>query len=129
MQVHYIANFIEIQILPGASSGHDRVDCAGSENGGAGSGPGSAPGSGEEDQWSLWSRIVADWDAYNAATGKRKTSLVPVGSGSGGDRNQPCIKELVRKGVPHHFRGIVWQLLCGAHDSPDKKQYAEYIKV
>jgi hypothetical protein len=39
------------------------------------------------------------------------------------------IQELVRKGVPHHFRGIVWQLLCGAHDSPVKKQYADYIKA
>nr|CAD7259003.1 unnamed protein product [Timema shepardi] len=38
-------------------------------------------------------------------------------------------KDLVRKGVPHHFRGIVWQLLCGAHDSPVKKQYADYIKA
>ena len=35
----------------------------------------------------------------------------------------------MRKGIPHHFRGIVWQLLCGAHDSPVKKQYAEYIKA
>nr|CAD7570155.1 unnamed protein product [Timema californicum] len=39
------------------------------------------------------------------------------------------ISDLVRKGVPHHFRGIVWQLLCGAHDSPVKKQYADYIKA
>jgi len=27
------------------------------------------------------------------------------------------------------FRGIVWQLLSGAHDSPVKKQFAEYIKA
>lgn len=26
-------------------------------------------------------------------------------------------------------RGIVWQLLSGAHDSPVKKQFAEYIKA
>jgi hypothetical protein len=26
------------------------------------------------------------------------------------------------------FRGIVWQLLCGAHDSPVKKEFAHYIK-
>lgn len=31
--------------------------------------------------------------------------------------------------MPHHFRGIVWQLLCCAHDSPVKKQYADYIKA
>ncbi|CAB3384385.1 Hypothetical predicted protein [Cloeon dipterum] len=39
------------------------------------------------------------------------------------------LQDLVRKGVQHHFRGIVWPLLCGAHDSPVKKQYAEYIKA
>jgi ecotropic viral integration site 5 protein len=38
------------------------------------------------------------------------------------------VKELVRKGIPHHFRAIAWQLLCNAADT-DKKQYAEYIKA
>lgn len=28
-----------------------------------------------------------------------------------------------------YCRGIVWQLLSGAHDSPVKKQFAEYIKA
>ncbi|KAK9499395.1 hypothetical protein O3M35_002439 [Rhynocoris fuscipes] len=35
---------------------------------------------------------------------------------------------MVRKGIPHHFRGIMWQLLCDAHNSPEKDQFAEYIK-
>jgi len=39
------------------------------------------------------------------------------------------MQDLVRRGIPHHFRGIVWQLLCGAHDSPDKAKYADYIKA
>ncbi|XP_065213139.1 ecotropic viral integration site 5 ortholog isoform X2 [Planococcus citri] len=64
----------------------------------------------EEDLWSVWGHIVNDWDNYM----KKKNNLV---------------KDLVRKGIPHHFRGIVWQLLCGAHDLPVKKQYAEYIKA
>lgn len=64
---------------------------------------------GEEDIWSLWATIVTDWDAAQ----KRKS---------------PSVKELVRKGIPHHFRAIVWQLLCSASDT-DKKQYAEYIKA
>lgn len=38
------------------------------------------------------------------------------------------MKELVRKSIPHYFRAIVWQLLCGASDA-DKKQYADYIKA
>ena len=35
---------------------------------------------------------------------------------------------MVRSGVPHHFRGMAWQLLCGAHDSEDKMKYSEYMK-
>lgn len=64
---------------------------------------------GEEDIWSIWATIVTDWETAF----KRKN---------------PSVKELVRKGIPHHFRAIAWQLLCGAKDT-DKKQYAEYIKA
>ncbi|BET00471.1 TBC [Nesidiocoris tenuis] len=64
---------------------------------------------GEEDNWTVWGRIANDWDSY-----KKKSSY---------------IKEMVRKGIPHHFRGIVWQLLCDAHNSPEKDQFAEYIKA
>src|SRR4051812_48187216 len=64
---------------------------------------------GEEDIWSIWALIVTDWDAAQ----KRKN---------------PSVKELVRKGIPHHFRAIAWQLLCNAGDA-DKKQYAEYLKA
>ncbi|XP_077281043.1 ecotropic viral integration site 5 isoform X1 [Temnothorax americanus] len=68
------------------------------------------PADGEENTWTLWGHIVADWDYHWK---KRKE----------------FVKELVRQGIPHHFRGIVWQLLSGAHDSPVKKQFAEYIKA
>ncbi|KYN29205.1 hypothetical protein ALC57_01327 [Trachymyrmex cornetzi] len=71
---------------------------------------GGSGADGEENTWTLWGHIVADWD-YNWK--KRKE----------------FVKELVRQGIPHHFRGIVWQLLSGAHDSPVKKQFAEYIKA
>lgn len=64
---------------------------------------------GEEDIWSIWATIVTDWEAAQ----RRKT---------------PTVKELVRKGIPHHFRAIVWQLLCGASET-DKKQYAEHLKA
>lgn len=64
---------------------------------------------GEEDIWSLWGSIVTDWDGAM----KRKS---------------PPVRDLVRKGIPHHFRAIVWQLLCGASEA-DKKQYADYIKA
>jgi hypothetical protein len=35
----------------------------------------------------------------------------------------------VRKGIPVHFRGITWQLLCDANNSPDKFKYAEHLKT
>lgn len=38
-------------------------------------------------------------------------------------------QDLVRMGIPHHFRGIVWQLLCNAYNSPLKAKYAEYLKM
>uniref|UniRef100_A0A8C9KKY0 Ecotropic viral integration site 5 like n=1 Tax=Panthera tigris altaica TaxID=74533 RepID=A0A8C9KKY0_PANTA len=37
--------------------------------------------------------------------------------------------ELIRKGIPHHFRAIVWQLLCSATDMPVKNQYSELLKM
>lgn len=65
---------------------------------------------GEEDLWTLWGRLVSNWEAE-----WRK-------------RNQ-WVRDLVRAGVPHHFRGIVWQLLAGVDTSPEKRQYASYIKA
>lgn len=38
-------------------------------------------------------------------------------------------QELVRKGIPHHFRAIVWQLLCSAQNLPIKDQYSELLKM
>ncbi|XP_038216924.1 ecotropic viral integration site 5 ortholog isoform X2 [Zerene cesonia] len=65
---------------------------------------------GEEDLWGLWGRLVSSWE-----TEWRR-------------RNQ-FVRDLVRQGVPHHFRGIVWQLLAGVDSSPEKKLYASYIKA
>lgn len=41
----------------------------------------------------------------------------------------PHCQELIRKGIPHHFRAIVWQLLCSATDMPVKNQYSELLKM
>ncbi|XP_064649192.1 EVI5-like protein isoform X2 [Lineus longissimus] len=62
-----------------------------------------------EDSWEVWGRIVNDWESYS----KKKPQY---------------IKDLVRKGIPHHFRGLVWQLLCNAYSSPAKEQYADLLK-
>ncbi|XP_046387850.1 ecotropic viral integration site 5 ortholog isoform X2 [Ischnura elegans] len=85
----------QISVTSGTSSSHER----GTEDGG-----------GEEDLWSLWGRVVNDWDNFWKK------------------RNQ-FVKDLVRRGIPKPFRGMAWQLLCGARDSPAKKQYPEYIKA
>lgn len=64
----------------------------------------------EEDLWVKWGHIVNDWE-------------------NNWKKQNAQIRELVRRGVPLHFRAIVWQLLCGANDAPEKKLYADYIKV
>ncbi|XP_063056989.1 EVI5-like protein [Engraulis encrasicolus] len=64
----------------------------------------------EEDSWLLWGRIVNDWEEVRKKKEKQ-------------------LKDLVRKGVPHHFRGIVWQLLCNAQNMPIKDQYSELLKM
>ncbi|XP_058891023.1 EVI5-like protein isoform X6 [Acipenser ruthenus] len=64
----------------------------------------------EEDTWILWGRIVNEWEEVRKKKDKQ-------------------LKELVRKGVPHHFRAIVWQLLCNAQNMPIKEQYSELLKM
>lgn len=64
----------------------------------------------EEDSWILWGRIVNEWDDVRKKKEKQ-------------------MKELVRKGIPHHFRAIVWQLLCNAQNMPIKDQYSDLLKM
>ncbi|XP_036426227.1 ecotropic viral integration site 5 protein homolog isoform X3 [Colossoma macropomum] len=64
----------------------------------------------EEDTWILWGRIVNEWEDVRKKKEKQ-------------------LKELVRKGIPHHFRAIVWQLLCSAQNLPIKDQYSELLKM
>ncbi|XP_062892057.1 EVI5-like protein isoform X2 [Mobula hypostoma] len=64
----------------------------------------------EEDTWILWGRLINEWEEVR----KKKEKL---------------LRELIRKGIPHHFRGIVWQLLCNATDMPVKNQYSELLKM
>ncbi|XP_059416354.1 ecotropic viral integration site 5 protein homolog isoform X5 [Carassius carassius] len=64
----------------------------------------------EEDTWILWGRIVNEWEDV----WKKK---------------EKQLKELVRKGIPHHFRAIVWQLLCNAQTLTIKEQYSELLKM
>nr|XP_027218012.1 ecotropic viral integration site 5 ortholog-like [Penaeus vannamei] len=103
---------------PGA--GHSRKSSDTSQISVASGGSGGSSGGGstggtqsqdpEEDLWGQWGRLVNDWETW-----QKKKSLQ--------------LKELVRKGIPHHFRGITWQLLCSAHNSPEKGKYAEYLRT
>lgn len=45
------------------------------------------------------------------------------------DPRVSVLQELIRKGIPHHFRAIVWQLLGNATDMPVKNQYSELLKM
>jgi len=90
----------------GSQSGHSRRS---SDTSQISVNSGSSCQEGDEDLWSIWGKIINEWDTY----GKKKL---------------PTIKELVRKGIPHHFRGIAWQVLCGAHESTEKSKYSEYMK-
>ncbi|CAG9761550.1 unnamed protein product [Ceutorhynchus assimilis] len=63
-----------------------------------------------EELWAKWSQIVNNWEDQ-------------------WKRQNTQIREFVRRGIPLHFRAIVWQLLCSAADAPEKKLYAEYIKT
>uniref|UniRef100_A0A8C5FDX5 Ecotropic viral integration site 5 n=1 Tax=Gadus morhua TaxID=8049 RepID=A0A8C5FDX5_GADMO len=66
----------------------------------------------EEDTWILWGRIVNEWEEVR----KKKDKQLRV-------------RDMVRKGIPHHFRAIVWQLLCNAQNMPIKDQYSELLKM
>ena len=60
-----------------------------------------------DDLWLRWSDILKTWD-------RRRTANV---------------KELVRQGIPHHFRGMAWQVLCEAHQSQDKAKYSALLRT
>lgn len=62
------------------------------------------------DLWSTWKSIVDDWENKSR-------------------RKSYNLRELVRKGIPTHFRGIVWPMLCEAHVSDDKLKYSEYMRM
>uniref|UniRef100_A0AAR5PP63 Rab-GAP TBC domain-containing protein n=1 Tax=Dendroctonus ponderosae TaxID=77166 RepID=A0AAR5PP63_DENPD len=63
-----------------------------------------------EELWAKWNYIVTNWEDQ-------------------WKKQNVQIRELVRRGIPLHFRAIVWQLLCSAAEAPEKKLYAEYIKT
>uniref|UniRef100_H2XPW5 Rab-GAP TBC domain-containing protein n=1 Tax=Ciona intestinalis TaxID=7719 RepID=H2XPW5_CIOIN len=59
--------------------------------------------------WNLWGKIVNNWNDYQKKNGKQ-------------------LKEMIRMGIPHHFRGLAWQHLCNAHCSTFKEKYSELLR-
>ena len=64
--------------------------------------------SAEEDLWSTWDKILVKWNS-----GPVTVCSQVVG--------------LVRRGIPHHLRGITWQMLSGAHLCQEKSDYIHYL--
>ena len=60
-----------------------------------------------DDLWVMWSDILKSWDRRKGAN----------------------VKDLVRQGIPHHFRGMAWQVLCEAHQSQDKAKYSGLLRT
>ncbi|XP_052789504.1 ecotropic viral integration site 5 ortholog-like isoform X2 [Mya arenaria] len=65
-------------------------------------------GKSQSNLWEIWGKLVNDW-----ASAKKKPTF---------------IKQLVRKGIPHPFRGLAWQLMLDVNNSPMKEMYVEYLK-
>ena len=49
---------------------------------------------------------------------KGEHSIIPI-----------LLQDLARRGIPQHLRGISWQMLSGAHNSPEKSKYLDYLKT
>ena len=64
----------------------------------------------EDDLWTTWDKILVKW---NTGCVVKSTE----------------VKELVRRGIPHHVRGMAWQMLSGAHNCPEKEKYLEYLET
>lgn len=61
------------------------------------------------DLWTVWGNLIKSWEVEM----KRRPN---------------CVKELVRRGVPQHFRAIAWQLLSNTNVRQIHEQYTEYLR-
>ncbi|CAD6185217.1 unnamed protein product [Caenorhabditis auriculariae] len=63
----------------------------------------------EEDLWSVWGELIRNWEFE---VKKRPTH----------------IKDLVKRGIPQHFRMIAWQYLSNASVSSIHEVYSDYMR-
>uniref|UniRef100_A0A0N4ZT62 Rab-GAP TBC domain-containing protein n=1 Tax=Parastrongyloides trichosuri TaxID=131310 RepID=A0A0N4ZT62_PARTI len=61
------------------------------------------------DLWTVWGNLVKNWDHEMK---KRPND----------------VKDLVRRGIPQHFRTITWQLLCKANSNNLHDIYTDYLR-
>ncbi|OCT86428.1 hypothetical protein XELAEV_18020111mg [Xenopus laevis] len=78
--------------------------------------------------------LEADSKSLCSVTGPCRSSVTSPGpkplDQDSWELNYGCPQqELIRKGNPHHFRAMVWQMLCNATDMPVKKQYADLLRM
>ena len=78
----------------------------------------------------LWASGEA-WTGPISEAGLGGRGEATLGPGPARSSTSPLtgLQELIRKGIPHHFRATVWQLLCSATDMPVKNQYSELLKM
>ncbi len=80
-----------------------------------------------ENEWVVWNKLVNHWSMYM----KKKSIWIKV--------NLIMIKlikqffcffkDLIRSGVPVHFRPLLWQCLTNVETSDAKIQYVELMKI
>ncbi|UJR14631.1 hypothetical protein I4U23_001625 [Adineta vaga] len=63
-----------------------------------------------ENEWGTWNKIINNWTTYI----KKKPQW---------------IKDMIRTGVPVHFRPLLWQCLAKVETSNVKQKYADYMKM
>lgn len=64
----------------------------------------------QEDLWQVWGDLVKNWEIESK-------------------KRPQYINDLVRKGIPSHFRTIAWQLLSKADIQAVHEKYAEYMRM
>ncbi|CAF3744061.1 unnamed protein product [Rotaria sp. Silwood1] len=63
-----------------------------------------------DNEWVIWNKLVNNWPVY-----MKKKSI--------------WIKDLIRSGVPIHFRPLLWQCLSKIDTTNVKQKYAELMKM
>ncbi|CAF4183124.1 unnamed protein product [Rotaria socialis] len=63
-----------------------------------------------ENEWMIWNKLINNWSTYMK-------------------QNPTWIKNLIRAGVPVHFRPLLWQCLTKVETSNAKLKYIQLIKM